>query len=173
MIRIDPTMLRMGPLAAADWPGVRAIYLEGVAGRTATFETAAPRWEEWDAGHLPAPRLVARRGEQMVGWAALSPISRRAVYAGVAEVSLYVAAAAQRTGVGRALLAELVPRSEAAGLWTLQASIMAVNLGSLRLFAAAGFREVGRRERLGRAALADAPWQDVVLFERRSRVVGQ
>ena len=163
-------MLDIGLLAAGDWDAVRAIYVEGIAGRQATFETAAPSAEAWDAAHLPAPRLAARRDGRLVGWAALSPVSRRAVYAGVAEVSLYVAGSARRCGVGRALLAELVPRSEAAGLWTLQAGILAVNQASLRLFAAGGFREIGRRERIGRL---DGVWHDVVLMERRSPLVGR
>jgi len=166
-------VLQIGRLAHADWPAVSAIYAEGIAGRTATFETEVPGWEAWDAGHLPEPRLVARRGDrhgEVVGWAALSPVSRRAVYAGVAEASLYVAAAARRGGVGRALLSELVARSEAAGIWTLQAGILAVNAASLRLFAAAGFREVGRRERIGRL---DGVWHDVILLERRSAVAGR
>ncbi len=166
-------MLQIDRLAPADWPAVRAIYGEGIAGRTATFETEVPGWEAWDAGHLPEPRLVARREgpeREVVGFAALSPYSRRPVYAGVAEATLYVASSARREGVGRALLAELVARSEAAGLWTLQASILAVNAPSLRLFAAGGFREVGRRERLGRL---DGVWHDVILMERRSAVAGR
>lgn len=166
-------MLQIDRLAPADWPAVQEIYAEGIAGRTATFETAVPGWEAWDAGHLPEPRLVARRGDQngaIVGFAALSPVSRRAVYAGVAEATLYIAGSARRQGVGRALLAELVARSEAAGIWTLQASIFAINAPSLRLFAAGGFREVGRRERLGRL---DGIWHDVILMERRSAVAGR
>jgi len=157
-------------LAAADWAAAREIYREGIAGRTATFETGVPSWEEWDAAHLPEPRLAARREGEVVGFAALSPVSRRAVYTGVAEVSLYVAGSARRSGVGRALLDALVPASEAAGLWTLQASILAANAPSLRLFTAGGFREVGRRERIGRL---DGIWHDVVLMERRSLVVGR
>jgi len=167
-------VLQIDRLAPADWPAVREIYAEGIAGRTATFETEVPGWEAWDAGPLPEPRLVARRGErenrQVVGFAALTPYSRRAVYAGVAEATLYVAGSARREGVGRALMAELVARSEAAGLWTLQASIFATNAPSLRLFAALGFREVGRRERLGKL---DGVWHDVILLERRSTVVGR
>jgi L-amino acid N-acyltransferase YncA len=168
----SPRVLRIDRLAPADWPGASAIYAEGIAGRAATFETEVPGWEAWNAGHLPEPRLVARRDGQdreIVGFAALSPISKRAVYAGVAEATLYVALVARREGVGRALLAELVARSEAAGLWTLQASILAVNAPSLRLFAALGFREVGHRERLGRL---DGVWHDVVLMERRSAITG-
>lgn len=166
-------MLHIDRLAPADWPAVAAIYAEGIAGRAATFETEVPGWEAWDAGHLPEPRLVARRGNgdgEIVGYAALSPVSKRAVYAGVAEATLYVAGTARREGVGRALLAELVARSEAAGIWTVQASILAANAPSRRLFAAGGFREVGRRERLGRL---DGVWHDVILMERRSAVAGR
>ena len=166
---LSPTMLRVESLSPADWDAVREIYREGIATRAATFETAVPGWEEWDRSHLPAPRLTAVRDGRVLGWAALSPISRRAVYAGVAEVSLYVAAAARGSGVGRALLSELIPRSEAAGLWTLQASMLAVNRASLNLFSHLGFREVGRRERLGQL---DGVWHDVVLLERRSATVG-
>jgi L-amino acid N-acyltransferase YncA len=164
------SVLQIDRLAPADWPSVRSIYAEGIAGRMATFETEVPSWEAWDAGHLPEPRRIARQERAIAGWAALSPASRRAVYAGVAETSLYVAAAARRCGVGRALLTELVASSEAAGLWTLQASILAVNAPSLRLFAACGFREVGRRERLGRL---DGVWHDVILMERRSALAGR
>jgi L-amino acid N-acyltransferase YncA len=162
-------LLAIRDLSPADWEAVREIYREGIATRAATFETALPSWEDWDRSHLPAPRLVAVREDRIAGWAALSPVSRRAVYAGVAEASLYVAAAARRSGVGRALLAELVPRSEAAGIWTLQASILPSNTASLSLFVQGGFREVGRRERLGRL---DGVWHDVVLLERRSGIVG-
>jgi phosphinothricin acetyltransferase len=166
--RVDAVVAEM---TAADWPRVRAIYCEGMATGLATFETDAPEWATWDAAHLSAPRLVARAGddEEIAGWAALSPVSRRAVYAGVAEVSVYVAAGRRGGGVGRALLATLVAASERCGLWTLQASIFAANEASLRLHVACGFREVGRRERIARR---DGVWRDTVLLERRSRVVG-
>jgi phosphinothricin acetyltransferase len=153
-------------LVPGDWPDVERIYAEGIATRMATFETATPSWEEWLAGHLPAPRLVAMMGRTMSGWAALSAVSRRAVYRGVAEVSVYVADSARRRGVGRALLGALLERSDAAGLWTLQATIFAENLPSIRLHEVAGFRLVGRRERI---AQLDGRWRDTVLYERRLR----
>jgi len=157
-------------MRAGDWEAVRAVYLEGIATGDATFEREAPSWESWDASHLKEPRLVARAGERVKGWAALSAVSRRSVYAGVAEVSVYVAAEARGEGVGRALLSALVEASERAGVWTLQAGIFPENAASLRLHLRCGFREVGRRERIGRAF--DGRWRDTVLLERRSRVVG-
>jgi phosphinothricin acetyltransferase len=159
-----PTALILRELVAADWPAVERIYADGIASRLATFETRTPSWEEWDAGHLVAPRLVAEADGETVGWAALSPVSRRAAYHGVAEVSLYVAASARRRGVGRALLTALLARADAAGLWTLQATIFAENEPSIRLHEAAGFRLVGRRERI---AELDGRWRDTLLLERR------
>lgn len=157
------------PLAAADWPQVRAIYLEGIATGQATFQTEAPAWPEWDAGHLPHCRLAARTGTQLLGWAALSPASKRACYAGVAEVSVYIAAAARGQGVGKALLANLIAESENHGLWMLYASIFPENVASVRLHLQQGFREVGRRERI---AKHHGVWRDTVLLERRSQHVG-
>jgi L-amino acid N-acyltransferase YncA len=156
-------------LSAGDWDEVRRIYLEGIADGNATFETEAPSWERWDASHRPAPRLVARASGSTVGWAALSSVSSREAYRGVAEVSVYVAASARGRGVGRALLTELVRRSEESGVWTLQAGIFPENAASLALHRACGFRTVGRRERLGRLA---GVWRDVMLLERRSDRVG-
>ncbi len=156
------------PMIPADWEAVRAIYLEGIATGHATFETDCPGWETWDAARLRAGRLVARAGDRVVGWAALSPVSARPAYAGVAEVSLYVAASARGRGVGTALLRALVEASERAGIWTLQGSIFPENAASLALVAAAGFRVVGRRERIGRR---DGVWRDTILVERRSRVL--
>jgi L-amino acid N-acyltransferase YncA len=156
-------------LTAADWPWVRAIYLEGIATGNATFERAAPEWERWDAGHLAVCRLAARAEGVPLGWAALSRISVRAVYAGVAEVSVYVAAAARGRGVGGALLAALVEESERCDIWTLQAGIFPENAASLAIHRRAGFRVVGIRERMG---CMDGRWRDVVLMERRSQKVG-
>uniref|UniRef100_Q01XP2 GCN5-related N-acetyltransferase n=1 Tax=Solibacter usitatus (strain Ellin6076) TaxID=234267 RepID=Q01XP2_SOLUE len=150
-------------LLPPDWPAVRAIYLEGIATGNATFETVAPEWERWDAAHLPHCRLVAA-AETILGFAALSPVSARRVYAGVAEVSVYVAAQSRGAGVGKALLRELIRESETAGIWTLQAGIFPENEASLRLHQSAGFRIVGTRERIGRLA---GHWRDVVLLERR------
>jgi phosphinothricin acetyltransferase len=157
---------RMTP---GDWPAVRAIYQQGIATRNATFETAAPEWPAWDAGHLPEPRLIAHDGEAVLGWAALTPVSKRTVYAGVADVSIYVADEARGRGVGRTLLAQLIAESERLGLWTLQAGIFPENQASLGLHQACGFRVVGRRERIG--AMGDR-WRDVMLLERRSAVAG-
>lgn len=157
------------PLTADDWERVRAIYLEGISTGDATFETDAPAWESWDAGHLRGARLVARSGAEVLGWAALSPVSNRCVYGGVAEVSVYVAGTARGRGVGRELLAALVAESEAAGIWTLQAGILPENAASVRLHLACGFRQVGRRERLGKL---NGRWRDVLLLERRSDKVG-
>ncbi|HEX8847353.1 MAG TPA: GNAT family N-acetyltransferase [Pyrinomonadaceae bacterium] len=153
----------------ADWDRVRAIYLEGISTGEATFETEVPDWERWDASHLKQCRLVAREGERVVGWAALSPVSARHVYRGVAEVSVYVAEVHRGLGAGRRLLEALVACSEGQGIWTLQAGIFAENGASRALHERCGFREVGRRERIG---CLKGAWRDVVLFERRSEVVG-
>lgn len=160
--------ITIDPMAAGDWPAVRAIYLEGIATGNATFESAAPEWERWDGGYLQCCRLVARVRGDVAGWAALSPISSRAVYAGVAEVSVYVSAGARGSGIGMALLSRLIEESEAAGIWTLQAGIFPENRASVELHQKAGFRIVGTRERIGRM---DGRWRDVLLMERRSAVV--
>jgi L-amino acid N-acyltransferase YncA len=151
-------------MRAEDWDSVRAIYIQGIAAGNATFEKSAPEWEVWDAAHLPSCRLVARSGGDVQGWAALSPYSRRQVYAGVAEVSVYVAEAARGRGVGQALLSALVTESERQGIWTLQAGIFPENAASIRLHKRFGFRVVGTRERIGQM---DGRWRDVVLMERR------
>ncbi len=157
------------PMHAADWPQVARIYQEGIDTGLATLETSVPPWETWNAAHRPDCRLVARNGDRILGWAALTPVSGRCVYAGVAEVSVYIAADARGQGVGKALLNALVEASEQAGIWTLQAGIFAGNPASIGLHRACGFREVGVRERLGQL---HGVWQDVMLMERRSRVVG-
>ncbi len=156
-------------MCPADWPAVREVYREGIASGNATFETAAPEWERWDASHRPDCRLVACDVSGTIGFAALSPVSARAVYAGVAEVSVYVAERSRGRGTGRALLAELIRQSEAAGLWTLQAGIFPENTASLALHERCGFRVVGRRERIGRLG---GRWRDVMLLERRSPTSG-
>lgn len=153
-----------------DRDAVRAIYAEGIATGDATFETDAPGWDVWDAAHIKACRLVAREGEETLGWAALALVSSRCVYGGVAEVSVYVATAARGRGVGRALLAALVEASERNDLWTLQAGILPENVASIRLHESCGFRVVGTRERLGKLG---GKWRDVVLLERRSGIVGK
>jgi len=157
------------PLSASDWKAVRAIYLEGIATGNATFEHSVPEWEKWDAGHLPTCRFVARSGGEILGWAALSPVSGRCVYAGVAEVSVYVAERARGQGIGTMLLAKLAADSEAQGIWTLQAGIFPENDASIRIHHNQGFRVVGTRERIGQM---NGQWRDVVLMERRSAVAG-
>jgi len=156
-------------MTTADWPGVKQIYLEGIATGHATFETAAPSFEQWDQAHLPVARLVARQGGGIAGWAALSLVSQRCVYGGVAEVSVYVSLSHRASGVGRKLLEALISESEQNGVWTLQAGIFPENVGSLALHQRCGFREVGRRERIGKMS---GVWRDTILLERRSMTVG-
>ena len=156
-------------MTTADWPRVEQIYLEGIATGHATFETAAPSFEQWDQAHLPWARLVARDAGAIVGWAALSPVSQRCVYAGVAEVSVYVSLSNRGLGVGRKLLETLINESEQNGIWTLQAGIFPENVGSLALHQGCGFREVGRHERIGKM---NGVWRDTILLERRSVKVG-
>ncbi|HZG36283.1 MAG TPA: GNAT family N-acetyltransferase [Gaiellaceae bacterium] len=157
-------MLTIRSLEPHDWPAVAEIFAEGIAAGSATFEMAVPSWEEWDAAHDPSHRLVAELDGDIVGWAAASPVSRREVYRGVLEESVYVAARARGRGIGRALLERLLEAAQAGGAWTVQAGIFPENEASLRLHRAAGFREVGVRERIGRLG---AEWRDVVLLERR------
>jgi phosphinothricin acetyltransferase len=157
-------------MSEADWEDVRSIYLEGIVTGQATLETEAPSWQKWDGAHLKAGRLVARNdGEKIAGWAALSPISSRAAYAGVAEISVYVREKYRGRGIGSILLAALIEAAEQNGIWTLQAGIFAENAASIRLHKKHGFREVGRRERIGKL---NGVWRDVILLERRSRTVG-
>lgn len=162
-------MLELTPITPHDWSAVREIYLEGIATGDATFEKSAPDWEVWDARHLACCRLLLRSENDTLGWAALSPASTRAVYAGVAEVSVYVAARARGRGVGFRLLSALVAASEENGIWTLQAGIFPENRASIALHQRAGFRVVGTRERIG---CLDGRWRDTVLLERRSSHVG-
>ena len=162
-------VVELASMSVEDWGAVREIYLEGIATGNATFETAAPEWERWDAGHLPHCRLVARSGGEVLGWAALSAVSARRVYAGVAEVSVYIAGRARGQGVGHALLSALVGQSERRGIWTLQAGIFPENVASLELHRRAGFRVIGVRERIGQLG---GVWRDVMLLERRSRTIG-
>lgn len=158
-------------MVADDWEAVRAIYLEGLASDDATFETDAPSWGTWDESHLRFPRLVAVStvDDGVVGWAALSQVSNRKVYRGVAEVSIYVTGRLKGKGVGKALLRQLIAQSEQKGLWTLQASMFPENVVSLALHKGCGFREVGTRRRIGRLR---GIWRDTVLLERRSEMVG-
>ena len=155
-------------LRPQDWPAVAAVYEEGIATKLATFETAAPAWADWDAAHHAAHRLVADEDSEVVGFAALAPVSSRCVYEGVAEESVYVAERARGRGIGRALLEALVTGSERDGIWTLQAGIFPENRASLALHHACGFRTVGIRVRIGRL---DGAWRDVVLLERRTEEI--
>lgn len=156
-------------MQAEDWQQVCAIYLEGIATGNATFETDAPQWERWNQAHLQFARLVVRAGDAILGWAALSPVSARAVYRGVAEVSLYVSAEQRGKGIGQKLLTCLIEESEKNGIWTLQAGIFPENMASIVLHRKCGFREVGRREKLGKL---NGRWRDVTMLERRSQNVG-
>jgi L-amino acid N-acyltransferase YncA len=166
---VTGTSRKLRELLPSDWPEVAAIYEEGILGGNATFETSVPSWETWDAGRLAGHRLVATLGDDVVGWAALSPYSERACYQGVAEVSVYVASRAQGLGFGRQLLAALIASSDAGGIWTLQAGVFPENEASIALHTALGFRVVGVRERLG---CLHGVWRDVVLLERRAAEAG-
>ncbi|MDQ2756694.1 MAG: N-acetyltransferase family protein [Actinomycetota bacterium] len=164
----------VAPLLAVHWPAVETIWLAGIRGGHATFEATPPTWEAFDAGRLPGHRWVALAGVDVLGWVAVSPTSSRPVYDGVVEHSVYVAPSAAGRGVGRLLLDTVVASTEAAGIWTLQSAIFPENVASLALHRAAGFRKVGRRERV--ALMPGGPaageWRDTVLVERRSAVAG-
>lgn len=162
--------MTLQPFEPEHWPAAAAIYEAGIATGHATFATTAPSWMDWDQAHLPHSRLVALDDAgQVVGWVALSPVSSRCVYGGVAEVSVYVAATARGQGVGRQLLEALIHESEQHNMWTLQAGIFPENEASIRLHEAVGFRQVGRRERIGK--MGDQ-WRDTLLLERRSTTIG-
>lgn len=156
-------------MSAEDWPAVRQIYVEGIASGQATFETEAPAWEAWDGNHNAFGRLIAMVDHEVVGWAALSRVSSREVYRGVAEVSVYVAEKSRGHGFGRVLLEALIQEAEKNGIWTMQASIFPENEASIELHRHCGFREVGRRERISKL---NGIWRDTVLLERRSSLVG-
>jgi len=151
-----------------DWTSVRRIFLEGIRAGNATFDTRAPDWEAWDRSHHQRPRIVAETDDAVVGFAALSPASARPAYEGVAEVSVYVAANHWGKGIGRGLLTALVDAADAARIWTLEAVMLAENDASIALHQKCGFREVGRRERIGKLA---GRWRDTVLYERRSPMI--
>ncbi len=152
-----------------DWPAVKSIYEEGIATGDATFEADAPDWEQWDKSHLPDCRLVAKSGDEIIGWFALSPVSDRCAYKGVAEGSLYVKSSARRQGVGKALLRAAIEESERIGIWTLQSGTFPENAASIAIQKDCGFREVGVREKIG---CMNGQWRDVILTERRSKIVG-
>lgn len=161
--------MRIISLLPEHWPVVKAIYESGLATGNASFQTSAPSWEEWNSAHLGHSRLVAVDGGIVTGWVALTPVSGRCVYAGVAEVSVYIAPEHSGRGIGTDLLRALITESEQNGIWTLQAGIFPENTASIRLHESAGFRQVGYREKIGKMG---ERWRDTILLERRSKKVG-
>lgn len=161
--------MQVESITAENFPQVADIYGQGIATGMATFETTVPSWPSWDAAHLAYGRIVAIEDSIILGWAALSPVSSRCVYGGVAEVSVYVAADARGKGVGRYLLNQLIAISEENGIWTLQSGVFPENEGSIALHERCGFRRIGYKERIGQLA---GQWKDNVLLERRSNIVG-
>ncbi len=153
-------------MTTKDWASVAEIYRQGIEAGDATFEKEVPVWEDWDKNHLKVCRFVAVINNKVVGWAALSPVSERCVYAGVAEVSIYVSNRYKNIKTGTRLLEKLVTESEKEGIWTLQAGIFPENIASLRIHEKNGFRQVGFREKIGKM---NGAWRDTVLLERRSR----
>jgi phosphinothricin acetyltransferase len=157
------------PMQQKHWKQVKEIYESGIATGIATFETTAPSLEKWDDGHITFARLVAVENNEVVGWTALSPVSNRCVYGGVAEVSVYVAETHKGKGIGRLLLQNLITESERNGIWTLQAGIFTDNVASLKLHKKVGFRVIGHREKIGKI---NDIWKDNYILERRSKIVG-
>ena len=157
------TITKMSP---SDWQDVSRIYTLGIETGIATFQTEAPSYEAWDTGHISRCRLVAKLASQVIGWAALSPVSSRCVYAGVAEVSIYIDPSYKGMQVGTSLLEALIEASEAEGFWTLQSGIIKENSTSLKLHEKCGFRVIGFREKIGK--MPSGKWHDVVLVEKRS-----
>lgn len=166
--REDVPPVRIVPMTAEHAEQVLAIYQAGIDEGNATFETSAPNWADFDAGHLGEHRFVALMGLEVAGWTAVSAVSERCVYAGVVENSVYVHPGARGQGIGRRLLGTLIASTEAAGVWTIQSGIFPENAASLALHQAAGFRVVGSRERIG---CHHGRWRDVVLIERRSPAI--
>nr|WP_255307399.1 GNAT family N-acetyltransferase [Muricauda sp. CP2A] len=156
-------------MQASDWQHVHQIYTEGIATGIATFETNAPNYESWDKAHVSSCRLVAEEDGNILGWAALSPVSSRCVYGGVGEVSVYISAKSRGKGVGKLLMEQLIEESENAGFWTIQSGVFPENKASIKLHEKVGFRYIGRRERVGKI---HGVWKDNLLFEKRSHKVG-
>jgi L-amino acid N-acyltransferase YncA len=162
-------MITIQPMQSGQAPLLLDIYRQGIASGMATFETTVPDWPGFDAKYLPHSRIVAMEEDQITGWAALSPVSPRECYSGVAEVSVYVAEARQRKGIGRILLMGLIKESESNGIWSLLSVIHEENRASIHLHEQCGFRYIGYRERI---AKLDGVWRTTVMMERRSRTVG-
>jgi L-amino acid N-acyltransferase YncA len=160
--------MKIRKLLVADWEQVRLIYEKGINTGNATFQTTTPSWEDWNQSHLDSCRIVSEDDNDLTGWAALTPVSSRCVYAGVAEVSVYVDPAHSGKGIGLALLNELVKQSEAESIWTLQAGIFPENIASLKIHEKAGFRLLGIREKIGKQ---NGIWRDTALLERRSLLI--
>ncbi|MBT28394.1 MAG: N-acetyltransferase [Thalassobius sp.] len=158
------------PMQPTDWQTVATIYKQGIDTGQATFQQEIPEWESWDKGHLQICRILAKSGNEIAGWAALSPISSRAVYRGVTEVSIYISPDFRGKKIGKKLLAKLIEDSEANGIWTLQASIFPENKASLKIHQDLGFRQVGYREKIG---AMNGIWRDTILLERRSQLTGK
>lgn len=151
------------------WEAVKTIYEEGIATGNATFQTAAPSWQEWDNAHVKTCRIIATENNEVLGWAALTPASSRCVYAGVAEVSVYVASNARGKNIGSMLLQELINQSEQDGIWTLQSGIFPENKASISMHEKNGFRIIGYREKIGKMGNI---WRDNISLERRSNKIG-
>jgi len=162
-------MITLDFMKPSDWEAVKDIYEEGINTGNATFQQSAPAWEEWNNNHLQHSRIIAKEGDEISGWAALTPVSGRCVYAGVAEVSVYVSGKARGKGLGKQLLKKLIEESEANNIWTLQAGIFPENQASINIHEACGFRMLGTRERIGKM---NGIWRDTILLERRSKTVG-
>ena len=161
--------MKITTLLPVHWEAVKKIYEEGIVTGNATFQTSAPAWEDWNAAHSGKPRLIAMDHTEILGWAAITPVSGRCVYAGVGEVSVYVSTKARGRGIGKILLQKLIEESEKENFWTLQAGIFPENTASLAIHAACGFRIIGTRERIGKM---NGVWRDTVLLERRSNKTG-
>jgi len=169
VIMMNSRELLFRPMTESDWSDVAEIYRQGIETGNATFQTDIPTWEEWNKEHLKSCRIVAEREGQIAGWAALSPVSGRCVYAGVAEVSVYISNNFRGQKIGTKLLGKLISESENDGIWTLQSGIFSENMASLQIHYNLGFRLVGYREKIGRM---NGTWRDTILLERRSKVVG-
>ena len=161
--------MKIRPMTREDWPEVARIYKEGINTGYATFEKEVPSYEDWDKAHTRSCRLIACEENTIAGWAALSPVSGRCVYGGVAEVSVYVGKDHWGKGIGKKLLVALTEASEKDGFLTLQSGIFPENEGSIKIHLQCGFRKIGFRERIGQL---DGEWKDNLIFERRSSKIG-